>query len=996
MALRTLNTHVILQNVGLLVMLLLLNISHSFASDYTEEAYSLLNWKASLQKDSGSILPSWTLYPINATNDSSHSEAKIGPCTWSGIHCNHARRVVGINLTHIGLKGMLQEFSFPMFPYLSYLDLSFNEFFGIIPPQIRNLSKLEYLDFSFNQLNGPIPIEVGQLSSLKHLILSTNYLSTNYLNGLIPVSLCNLTNLVTLYLWNNSLLGSIPPLIGNMNSLSNLDMSENYLSGVIPPSIGNLSTLRIFYLHHNKLFGSIPSEIANLKSLLYLALSTNRLNGRIPLYLGNLTNLVTLYLFRNSLSGFIPQNIGNLKSLLDLEFSSNHFSGVIPHSIGNLSSLQYLYLYNNEFSGSIPYEIGNLMNLVSLELNVNHFLGLIPISLRNLTSLVRVRLNRNHFSGDISNAFGIYPNLTFLDLSHNNLSGEISSNWGKCPQLGTLNFSFNNFIGSIPPKIEDSSQLYELDLSFNHIIGEIPIEFGKLNSLNKLILRGNKLSGHLPLELGSLTELEYLDLSTNRLSNSIPETLGYLLKLHYLNLSNNKFSLEVPTQIEKLDHLSELDFSHNFLRGEIPHQLCNLESLENLNLSHNKFSGLIPSCFEGMHSLSHIDLSYNELQGPIPNSTTFQDAGMEALQGNKGLCGNVKGFPSCTSSTLYKPSSRKKWVVIGLLVLGGFCVLFVVIAVFIILQRQKRDSQKQEIACVNTPQLLLVLSFEGKFVHEEIIRATNNFDSKYCIGEGAQGNVFKAELQSGDVIAVKKFHSPLSSEIVNQQEFLNEIKALTEIRHRNIVKFYGFCSHVRHSFVIYEYFERGSLAIILSNETTAKEFGWRMRINAIKNIADALSYLHHDCCPPIVHRDLSSKNILLDLEYIAHVSDFGTAKFLKTDSSNWSELVGTYGYVAPEFSYTMRVTEKCDVYSFGVLALEVIKGKNPRHFLSSIASPSSNMNISLHEMLDSRLPFPSLDIQEKLISMLEVAFLCKVENPESRPTMWRVCQMLCK
>ena len=185
-------------------------------------------------------------------------------------------------------------------------------------------------------------------------------------------------------------------------------------------------------------------------------------------------------------------------------------------------------------------------------------------------------------------------------------------------------------------------------------------------------------------------------------------------------------------------------------------------------------------------------------------------------------------------------------------------------------------------------------------MYDEIVRATNDFDAEYCIGNGGHGSVYRAELPSGEVVAVKKFHSPLPcNQIADQKEFLTEVEALTEIRHRNIVKFYGFCSHPGHSFLVYEFLERGSLAAILSSDAAAQELGWSQRMNVIKGIADALSFLHHDCFPPIVHRDISSKNVLLDSNFEAHVSDFGIAKFVGPHSSNWTEFAGTYGYIAP-------------------------------------------------------------------------------------------------
>ncbi|KAL9409089.1 hypothetical protein AB3S75_047470 [Citrus x aurantiifolia] len=554
----------------------------------------------------------------------------------------------------------------------------------------------------------------------------------------------------------------------------------------------------------------------------------------------------------------------------------------------------------------------------------------------------------------------------------------------------------NNITGGIPCEIGNWSQLQALDLSLNHIVGEIPKELGKLNSLTKLILRGNQLTGRLPTEIGAFNELEYLDLSANRFSNSVPESLGHLLKLHYLDLSNNQFVQELPKELEKLVQLSELDASHNLFGGEIPFQICSLKSLEKLNLSHNNLSGSIPNCFEGMHGLSVIDISDNQLQGPVPNSTAFRNAPVEALEGNKELCGSVKGMQPCKVFSSHKQNSGAKWFAIVFPVLGALFVSMALIAIFI-LRKRKSDSGDRQSSNQNPQGLLSILNFEGKLVYDEIVRATNDFDEEYCIGNGGHGSVYRAELQSGEVVAVKKFHSPLPcDQIADQKEFLTEVEALTEIRHRNIVKLYGFCSHARHSFLVYEFLERGSLAAILSSDAAAQELGWSQRMNVIKGVADALSYLHHDCFPPIVHRDISSKNLLLDLEYEVHVADFGIAKFLKPDSSNWTEFAGTYGYIAPELAYTMKITEKCDVYSFGVLVLEVIRGKHPRDFLSSTSSPSPSLNtdIALDEVLDPRLPVPSCSVQEKLISIMEVGFSRLKESPESRPTMKIVSQQL--
>ena len=350
-------------------------------------------------------------------------------------------------------------------------------------------------------------------------------------------------------------------------------------------------------------------------------------------------------------------------------------------------------------------------------------------------------------------------------------------------------------------------------------------------------MSGNKLSGHIPGELRSLINLEYVDFSANNLSNSVPGSLGNLVKLHYLNLSHNKLSQQIPVELDNLIHLSELNLSHNFLGEKITSQICRMESLKQLNLSYNNLSGFIPRCFEEMRGLLHFDISYNKLEGRIPNSTTFRDAPLEALQGNKGLCGDIRGFPSWMS---HKKASRKIWTVILFPLLGMVAFVIALTGIFFIFRQRKNDSQTQQSSFGNTLGLLSVLTFEGKIVYEEIIRATNDFDAMHCIGKGGHGSVYKATVPSGEIFAVKKFHSPLPGEMsFQQEEFLNEIKALIEIRHRNIVKFYGFCSHPRHSFIVYEYLECGSLDKILSNDASAKELGWTQRLNVIKGVAVA-------------------------------------------------------------------------------------------------------------------------------------------------------------
>ncbi|KAH7846559.1 hypothetical protein Vadar_015405 [Vaccinium darrowii] len=290
----------------------------------------------------------------------------------------------------------------------------------------------------------------------------------------------------------------------------------------------------------------------------------------------------------------------------------------------------------------------------------------------------------------------------------------------------------------------------------------------------------------------------------------------------------------------------------------------------------------------------------------------------------------------------------------------------------------------------NHGNICSIWNYDGKIAYEDIIKATNDFDIKYCIGTGGYGSVYRAQLPSGKVVALKKLHRLEAEDPSFDHCFRNEVQMLTNIRHKNIVKLYGYCLHNRCMFLVYEYMEKGSLFCALRFDVEASEIGWTQRVNIVEAMAHALSYLHHDHTPPIVHRDISSNNILLNSQLEAFVADFGTARLLHPDSSNQTVIAGTYGYIAPELAYTMVVTEKCDVYSFGVVALEIIMGRHPRDLLSSFTKPSFE-NIMITDVLDPRLPPPTNPIVTgNIVLVATMAFSCVQPEPKSRPTMRRL------
>ncbi|KAM3277206.1 hypothetical protein ACQJBY_045192 [Aegilops geniculata] len=890
---------------------------------------------------------------------------------------------------------------FGQFQNMREMDLSWNILSGQIPSALGNLTNLNALSLSDNRLSGPIPEELGQIQSLQIL-----YMQKNNLDGIIPPSLGNLTLLIYLTTYRNQHTGPIPVELGMLSSLILLDLSNNHLSGSFPSSVaGNLTSLTYFAISRNQITGSIPHEFGNLVNLETLDLSVNFIFGSIPSSIGNMSTLSRIDLHSNNLSGELPFELGDLANLESFSSPINQLSGSIPQSIGKLTRMKEMRLFTNHLTGHLPSSLSNLTNLVDFELGDNQLIGQlpelcqsktlqffsisknnidgpIPKGLRDCSSLTSLGIKNNQIEGDISEAFGVYPHLNIISLFSNRFVGRLSPKWGSCQNLTSIDFSNNMIEGSIPSEMGKLKNLAILNLGFNRLTGEIPPEIGKLTSMYWMDLRNNQLSGQIPKKIGQLGNLELLDFSNNLLSGKIPEEIGNCLKLQALQMNKNNLSGTLPGSLGHLASLQGmLDLSMNSLSGPIPSELSKLEMLIFVNFSHNQFSGVIPVSIASMKSLSIFDVSYNFLEGSIPQG--IQNASSDWFLHNKGLCGDLIGLSPCDLPTADHRRKHQKFILsIGLpMFIVTISISACVIALLIC---RKKGSKKTDF--MSRKDVFSVWSFDGRMAFEDIIGATDNFDEKHCIGEGSYGRVYKAQLQDEQVVAVKKLHAG-DEEAHDEERFQHEIEMLTEIRQRSIVKLYGYCSHPQYRFLICQFIERGNVASILSNKELAIQFHWERRIALIRDVAQAISYLHHDVHPPIIHRDITSRNILLDADYKAFVSDFGIARMLKPDSSNWSALAGTYGYIAPECSYTSLVTEKCDVYSFGIVVLEVLMGKHPgdlQAFHSSLED-----QFLLEEILDKRLPQPEAG-EEEVRRCISVAFECLTPSPKERPTMLKV------
>ncbi|KAM3361208.1 MDIS1-interacting receptor like kinase 2-like [Capsicum galapagoense] len=828
-------------------------------------------------------------------------------------------------------------------------------------------------------------------NSFQHVV-AKSYLNTSERHSINSSSY----EAFSLLKWKASLENASQTLLASWLVTSN-STSPCHWGGISCDNIGRVN--QIDFAHYGIRGNLNHLNFSSFPHLQLINFSNNSLNGTFPRNIFNLSRLSFLYLSSNHFSGEIPHEIGFVKNLKHLDLSNNRFIGFIPSSIEleNLTRLQTFQVAENNLSGYLPQNVclgGSLTKFIVYD---NDFIGNVPRTLKNCSTLSRVRLDGNQLSSNTSEAFGVYPSLVYMDLSHNKLYGELSSQWGLSHNLTSLKISKNNLSGVIPVEIGNLTKLGVLDLSSNHLTGEIPTSLESLTHLLILDLHGNKISGEIPIEVGKLIKLTRLNLGANNMGGKIPGEIGNCRQLWNLNLSKNMLNTSIPSNLGNLHSLVYLDLSDNMLSGEIPGHLGNLRSLEGMNLSHNNLSGSFPPSFNERVSLRSIDISCNQLVGPLPKIKAFQNASLEELRDNKDLCSNHTGMTSCSSLGKKARTSRKLILTLTLSLISVALLLLVITSILFLTKRKRNVSIQPREPSSNS---FSVKSFDGKIAYENIIAATENFDGKYCIGRGGNGSVYMVELPCGQVVAVKKVHALEDEESDdNLKGFSKEIQTLVNIRHRNIVKLHGFCSHARHSFLVYELLEGGNLSQNLSNEGRARDLNWLKRVDIVKGVANALCYLHHACSPAIVHRDISSNNVLLDDEGNPHVSDFGTAKLLRPNSSNWTLFAGTFGYVAPELAYTMKVNEKSDVYSFGVLSLEVILGRHPGDIIAAISSFSPTSSASgtlLKDLIDKRPLAPGKQEAEELIKIVKLAFVCLRQSPQARPTMKQVCASLSK
>ncbi|KAL1533794.1 non-specific serine/threonine protein kinase [Salvia divinorum] len=978
-----------------LLFILLTTIPSSHSNNHTD-LEALLSFKKYIHDDPLHALSSW--------NETTHF------CRWNGVSCSkrHPNRVVSVILRSQGLVGSLS-------------------------PHIGNLSFLRTINLQNNTFSGPIPQEMGRL-----IRLGLIEFSNNSLGGGIPANLSRCTNLYYLNLIDNELTGAIVPEIASLAKLQSLGLTSNMLSGTIPPFLGNLTGLIRLSLGACRFQGEIPESLAQLRRLWLLNVATNDLTGSIPLGLYNLSSVEIFAFGDNRLHGNIPPEIGStLPKLRHLDLSFNHFTGVLPASLSNSSLIKNLYIPGNNFNGNM-IDLTKLSFVEMLLVNYNRLngdIGSIISSLTNCTNLEALSLGDNHFTGSLPDSVGnLSDHLFFLSVRRNQLSGSIPSSIGNLVGLTTLAAFSNNLQGPIPSSIGKLHNLQEISLQNNRLTYEMPFSLGNLTLLNYLYLGRNNLSGSIPQSLGNCSNLllfglSYnnlrgsippeiiklssiaiaLDLSRNILTGTIPSEVGALRNLGYMDLSHNRLSGTIPPSLGSCVMLSLLHLGRNSFHGEIPDSLKALRGLVSLDLSQNNLSGMIPRFLSEFH-LMHLNISFNNLQGDVPTLGVFQNESEISLQGNQDLCGGIAALnlPPCPSSQ----KSNKKGLAKILIptIVGAICLSLAACFCVIVIYR-RRTLQNVGTLIFKVPDFL-------RLSYADLLTATSGFSEMNLVGAGRFGSVYKGTISDDDEqtdVAVKVLDLSVRGAC---KSLASECNALRGVRHRNLLKIVSVCDSTDFQgndfkALVYAFMANGSLEnwlhCIPENESRGALTAIQ-RLNIAIDIASAVEYLHCGTDSIVIHGDLKPSNILLDQDMVAHVGDFGLAKIISsishnmssTEGSNSSAIKGTIGYIAPEYGMSDVLSTQGDVYSYGILLLELFTNRRP-------TSDAFEGYQNLQEFVSNALPNRVFEVVDPCLhqqvnegdkywgcmaSILSTALRCSLELPRDRTPMGEVANQL--
>ncbi|ERN09758.1 probable LRR receptor-like serine/threonine-protein kinase At3g47570 isoform X1 [Amborella trichopoda] len=959
-----------------------------------------------------------------------------------------------LNLSFNSLSGNIPA-SITKCSKLRVLNLHENQFRGSFPSEFDQLKDLEFLSIYNNRLTGNIPPSLGNLTSLTFLSLSRNRFY-----GTIPESLGKLKKLWKLQLCGNNLTGTVPPSLYNISSLLYFSLTNNKIQGSLPHDMGfKLPNLQELLFGGNRFHGVFPVSLTNATGFRVLDLSANNLVGPLPLMFGNWPNLTRLNLERNGFSSSEEKGLSFIDSLSNctkleiLSVFSNRLTGILPGSVSSLSTqLSQFLMGDNHISGSLPTDLDKLINLKSLDLSSNLLSGTIPTSIGSLKNLQILFLNKNQFSGEIPCSIGEITGLTKLDLSNNRLSGRIPKNLGRYRNIMILSLSANELNGTIPEEIFSLSSLAEaLNLSSNSLSGILPLQFGNLNMVQAIDLSRNRISGRIPDTIGNCVGLQSLDLHGNSFEGPIPDSMTKLTGLTELDLSSNHLSGRIPEPLQELQFLRSLNLSYNNLEGEIPEggsfknlnstsflgnsRLCVVRERENLPLcsgsrapkNDEKRVGLTESILiicspvvaviifvtvylfvrkESSKVSSEPDLMEEDYQRKISYEElyTATDAFSESRLMGIGNFGSVyEGILNDGLKVAVKVLNLRRH--------GAFKSFIVECEtlrnvrhrnlVKIITSCSSIDFRSNEFKALvfelmsNGSLENWLHPFEGSSERSQLMSCNNSMSSSEGIrtcNPSVNSSERIHEHTSNQLMVISEMNykcisdpSPMSSKERIQRNASNSFMGCRERIQENILN---------------------------------QSLSLNQRLNIVMDVASAMDYLHNDCQNPIIHCDLKPSNVLLDDSMNAHVADFGLSRFLPAPDLRTSTLglKGSVGYIPPEYGLGGEVSTAGDVYSYGILLLEIFTGKRPTDnmFTDGLNLPnfvSLKFPDQIMEIIDSRLVeevggrkstgdgrtmSKKRKWEQSLVSLIRIGLMCAKENSKERMNMREVVKELRK
>ncbi|XP_058195943.1 probable LRR receptor-like serine/threonine-protein kinase At1g06840 [Rhododendron vialii] len=845
-------------------------------------------------------------------------------------------------------------------------------------------------------------------------------------------------------------------LVDPNRNLSNWNRGDPCMSnwtGVLcfnsPLDDGYLHVRELQLLNMN-LSGSLSPELGRLSYMIILDFMWNQISGNIPKEIGNITSLELLLLNGNQLTGSLPEEIGYLPNLDRIQIDQNHISGSLPKSFANLNKTKHFHMNNNSISGQIPPELSVLPNLVHFLLDNNNLSGYLPPDLANLPNLLILQLDNNHFDGtSIPASYSNMSHLLKLSLRNCGLLGPIPD-LSRIPNLAYIDLSSNQLNGSIPPE-KLSENMTTIDLSNNNLTGPIPTNFSSLPLLQILSLANNSLNGSVPSIIwrnrtSSRPERLVVDLQNNIITNingssNLPPNVTVRLQGNPICLDTNLVQF-CGTQTQYISHIQSSENSN----ATCPVQACPYEYapsspvpcfcaaplLVGYRLKSPGFTDFRPykDQFE-VYLTNGLVLEIFQLyidsfiweEGPrlkmylkffpvyIDNASyVFNKSEVLRIRsmftGWKIPDSDIFGPYELLNFTLWGPyedvipfsskSGISKGALAGIVVgaVAGAVMLSAVVSLIILrllMRKQQAVSKRRQLS-----KITIKIDGVKDFTYGELALATNNFDASAQVGQGGYGKVYKGTLADGTVVAIKRAQE---GSLQGEKEFLTEIELLSRLHHRNLVSLLGYCDEESEQMLVYEFMPNGTLRDHLSGKTK-EPLGLAMRVRIALGSAKGILYLHTEADPPIFHRDIKASNILLDSRLNAKVADFGLSRLAPvpdiegTTPGHVSTVVkGTPGYLDPEYFLTHKLTDKSDVYSLGVVFLELLTGMHPISHGKNIVREvnSAYQSGMIFSVVDDRMGAYPAECVERFVNL---GLKCCQEETDARPSMAEVVREL--